>query len=201
MKKELEIGAKFGKLIVVEYLGSVNYNNTYLCECECGKNRKVKLTLLLQNKILHCGCEKHIQNSHGNKKFNPEEASFRAKASNYKSHSKRRKINFELSIDETVCLLKGNCFYCKSQPSNVYNVRLQNRKGNKNKNCYVTNKAEDYKILYSGIDRKDNNKGYTLENSVSCCTQCNTAKLNFTTEQFIEWIEKVYLNFTKNDKE
>jgi hypothetical protein len=87
------------------------------------------------------------------------------------------------------------------QKSNVYNVRLQNRKNNKNKNCYVIDKGEDYKILYSGIDRKDNNKGYTLENSVSCCTQCNTAKLNFTTEQFMDWIEKVYLNFIKNDKE
>jgi len=36
----------------------------------------------------------------------------------------------------------------------------------------------------AGIDRKDNTQGYTIENSVSCCTICNLMKRALTAEQF-----------------
>jgi 5-methylcytosine-specific restriction endonuclease McrA len=33
-----------------------------------------------------------------------------------------------------------------------------------------------FTFLYSGIDRKDNEKGYTEENCVPCCKRCNGIK-------------------------
>lgn len=36
-----------------------------------------------------------------------------------------------------------------------------------------------------GIDRKDNDKGYTKENIVPCCYQCNYMKRDFTIKNFI----------------
>lgn len=44
----------------------------------------------------------------------------------------------------------------------------------------------------SALDRKDNNKGYTVENVVSCCHRCNSAKgAWFTHEEFKVMIQAV----------
>lgn len=43
-----------------------------------------------------------------------------------------------------------------------------------------------------GIDRVDNNKGYTKQNSVSCCKLCNYMKKHYTVEEFISHIKKIY---------
>ena len=41
----------------------------------------------------------------------------------------------------------------------------------------------------------DNNKGYELDNCVSCCDYCNRMKLNYTTLEFAEKISKIYSFF------
>ena len=188
--KKVEIGQKFENLTVKEYVGSVDYNNTYLCLCDCGKERKVALTHLLQKKVTNCGCMNFLSNFHGNRKYSPQEASFRAKVTNYKSLAKNRKIEFKLSTEEAVSLLKGNCEYCGKEPSNCFNSRKNNTSSKKNN--YAATCSNDYEVLYNGIDRIDNTKGYTKENTVTCCTQCNTAKLNFTLEEFKTWIKNIY---------
>ena len=43
-----------------------------------------------------------------------------------------------------------------------------------------------------GIDRMDNNKGYTINNSVSCCKMCNYMKKTYTIEEFFTHIKKIY---------
>lgn len=42
-----------------------------------------------------------------------------------------------------------------------------------------------------GIDRIDNTKGYTLENSAPCCTICNMMKKVMTVEDFLRHISKI----------
>jgi len=43
------------------------------------------------------------------------------------------------------------------------------------------------------IDRKDNNKGYSLENIALCCNRCNMAKGSwFTEEQMLEIAQKYF---------
>ena len=43
---------------------------------------------------------------------------------------------------------------------------------------------------YNGIDRIDNNIGYTIDNSVSCCKYCNFAKNDFLLDEFLLWIKR-----------
>ena len=43
-----------------------------------------------------------------------------------------------------------------------------------------------------GIDRVDNTKGYTIENSAPCCTPCNMMKKAMLVEQFTAHIKKIY---------
>jgi hypothetical protein len=42
-----------------------------------------------------------------------------------------------------------------------------------------------------GVDRLDNNHGYTTENSVPCCKKCNYAKNDMSLEEWSEWIDRV----------
>jgi len=42
-----------------------------------------------------------------------------------------------------------------------------------------------------GVDRIDNSKGYTLENSAPCCKVCNTMKLAMTVDEFFKHIKKI----------
>lgn len=42
------------------------------------------------------------------------------------------------------------------------------------------------------LDRVDNSKGYTNENTVGCCRQCNVAKNNYSLDEFKDRIKTVY---------
>lgn len=61
-------------------------------------------------------------------------------------------------------------------------------------NCFYCNKEKS-----NGIDRVDNEKDYTLDNSVSCCKICNFMKNNYTNKFFIDHINKIYNNIFKKD--
>lgn len=182
----LKVGEKMGHLVIVENLGSINHNITYRCKCICGNLRDVTYSYLQKREDISCGCM-NFTSYHGNRKYEPQEASYRAKATAYKAEAKSRQIPFEISIDICVNLLKGICYYCGDSPSKVYNVK------NKSK-LRINQNISKYEILYNGIDRKDNMKGYTDENCVSCCTRCNTAKLDSSMEEFKEWLERIYKN-------
>ena len=50
-----------------------------------------------------------------------------------------------------------------------------------------------------GVDRVNNELGYTIENSTPCCMVCNFMKRVLSKEKFLEHIQKVYNNnFTKS---
>ena len=49
-------------------------------------------------------------------------------------------------------------------------------------------------FVYNGIDRVDNSKGYTLNNILVCCYDCNTKKGAITKEM----IYKLYNWFEEN---
>lgn len=56
----------------------------------------------------------------------------------------------------------------------------------RNRKCYYC--GSDKKI---GIDRKDNSKGYFVENCVACCWPCNKVKGAESSENFIEVCKQV----------
>ena len=53
-------------------------------------------------------------------------------------------------------------------------------------------------FIYNGIDRKNNGKGYTEDNIVSCCKQCNFAKRNMSYKEFKFWINKLVKFYLRN---
>lgn len=198
MRTVIKIGSVFHHLTVLEWAGKGHRGNMYLCVCVCGKKRTASTSELRSNSAKSCGCKNFVSGSHGNRKYDPKHASFRAKAANYISHAKKRGIEISIGHEEIVELLKGDCYYCGSKPSNTYNARSRNRVNKKNKVQYAFNNPEDHEVLYNGIDRIDNNSGYVIGNVVSCCKKCNTAKLDSSKNEFIDWVIRVYNHIKKN---
>ena len=108
--------------------------------------------------------------------------SFNLLYSSYIKGAKRRSLEFKLSKEIFREFTKQNCFYCGSPPNTT--MRPNSAGGG---------------YIYNGIDRKDSNIGYIIENCVSCCKTCNYAKLKMTDDDFINHVKKIYeYQLTKN---
>lgn len=57
-----------------------------------------------------------------------------------------------------------------------------------NKPCYYCNTV----ITGVGIDRVDPKEGYTSINTVPCCTQCNTMKMDYSKQEFLDKIQQIW---------
>ena len=57
------LGKKFGKLTVKEFSGVINNSRQWLCECECGNEKIVRVSLLTKGQTKSCGCESHPSKS------------------------------------------------------------------------------------------------------------------------------------------
>ena len=174
----------FGNWTVIEKILPVLKYSKWLCACSCGIKKIVSASTLITGRSRSCGCKS--ERGYCNRKFPIEEAAYRAKVSNYKSHAMIDNREWSLSVEEAICLLKGDCGYCGSRPSNEYNMVR-----NLGKKCQEKTKESHTTILYNGIDRIDSSKGYVSDNCVSCCKICNQAKMDMILVKFEEWIEKL----------
>ena len=91
----------------------------------------------------------------------------------YRRSARLRDLSFALDFGVFGQMLQASCSYCGAPPSN--------RKRTKSGLTY----------LYGGIDRADNLEGYTEENCVPCCWNCNWAKGSGGVETVLAWASQV----------
>lgn len=84
----------------------------------------------------------------------------------YKSNCARRGLRFEVSFNDFIGFLDLPCHYCGAAPGNT-------ARGTSNKGRY-----KDVELKYQGLDRKNSQRGYYVQNLVPCCQQCNLIKSN-----------------------
>lgn len=172
---------KFGRWTVLEDNGG----GKILVLCQCGTKRMVSKYNITNGHSKGCGCVKS----------KPGNVGLYLLHYSYKARSKRRGIDFLLTKDELKKITSQNCFYCGRTPlqiiKNHYKSKVKSR---------GTAASDNTKYLYNGIDRVDNDKGYTIENSVPCCSHCNFAKLNMTQGQFMDLITNIYNNWVIKNK-
>lgn len=141
---------------------------------KCGKNKSIGDYHFMNKKNQirpECiNCEKKYNNYRRNINENKEKMkkynqTIQQKYKSYAKKAYKRNFNFDLTIEEFAKLTR-------------------------NKNCYLCN--DFYKII--GIDRIDSKKGYVKNNCLSCCTDCNYAKLNTPLKDFYKLVEKIYKN-------
>lgn len=170
---------RFGKLVVLEPTTPIFYGkkkeqaySRWKCICDCGKIKKIATVHLTTGGSTSCGCAGRATKPIG------VSASNRL-LSRYKNGAKRRNLKFNLTRKYFLYLTKLPCYYCGSLPSKLAIISSK-RKYNGN-------------YIYNGIDRKDNAKGYTKINSVTCCQDCNRMKYSSNYDLFLNHIKQIYM--------
>jgi hypothetical protein len=183
------IGEKFGRLTVLSDTGKrPNKRIVYLCACDCGNTKEIMDSNLKNQKVPSCGC--HTKELYQNRSWGePGNNSFRYLFNRNQNNAKNRNYEFTLNFEQFKILIQKKCFYCGSEPK-PYNYYLKNDGSVKKMCTKVYQETIDRSwINANGIDRVDNNKGYTVANSAPCCEQCNRAKLDWTHNEFMNWIK------------
>ena len=144
----------------------------WFCRCLCGSERVVCGGELRSGRSKSCGCYPRYN------KLPEGEAACNSLLNSYRWGAKHRGFVWELTRKDFVKLTKESCFYCGVPPIQRYQSN-GHRTGN---GSYV----------YNGLDRVDNQFGYTLGNTVACCKLCNLAKRTLSVKEFKLWIKRVY---------
>lgn len=184
LKKQI-LNQKFDKLTVIEEApsykhkckktGKVTSKAMWLCICECGNKTKRSSTHLQKGKQNRCKSCAYASRPQSIRRLSALERIFRLKVVR---NAKKRNIPVEIDHNQYFNIAKNNCNYCDSPPEKI--------------NVYENKHSKSEYLYINGIDRVDTNKGYSLDNIVSCCKFCNTAKLDNNLEYFKNKIIKIY---------
>lgn len=168
--KGLSDGERTGKSIFLY----MDEEHAYMM-CDCTNEYSLKLSNTLKNDgnfmCRRCYAERDAANfdSHWG---------YKAAYSRIKKDARSADRVFDIKIEEFRFLCQQNCFYCDSTPSNLITYRGQNS---------FTFRY----FMYSGLDRINNDVGYTRQNVVPCCIICNRAKNSMPFKDFIDWLNRL----------
>lgn len=170
-RNSVVVGEKYNSWTVVSgpivHKGKSGYWNV---QCECGTNKVCDGYTLVK------GTSKRCRQCHNKRigKLNRQPGDYVAARQAYGSHvtkAKRRGLANELDFSTYYELSKQNCLYCGQPPQPGYWTNSK----------YRQEWQEGF--THNGIDRFDNSYGYTIANSVPCCTRCNRAKNDMSVYQ------------------
>lgn len=174
-------GEVYSRLTVLSYEYTHRKRRYYKCECLCGKSIILAASHIKSGHTKSCGCQRRDVSRLAIDAIRPDYylgagiSPRNNTITRYKSQAKRRGIEYLLTTEEFISITQQNCHYCGSKPSNV---------------C-TSDKDSNNTFVYNGIDRKDNDVGYTIENCVPCCKVCNRAKNSMSYDEFIQWINRL----------
>jgi len=165
-------GKKYGHLTLLYFVrgNGAGKGATWMALCDCGNKKEVDGRAVKKGQVKTCGkCEywRGLISYKGERGVSIKAAE-RVLFSSYTAGAYKRGLPFELDLPQFIDLIHKNCVYCGVEPRQ---------------------KVKDSKLKYNGIDRLENDKGYTLENSRSCCGTCNRMK---SSSNYIEFLEHVY---------
>jgi len=172
------LGQRYGKLTVIASAGRKGTAAAWLCACDCGKHTIVASNSL-RNGTQSCGCFRATGAGSRPYRINilkPGEASRNRVLSQYKRDAVQRNLVWDLTNEQFFNIIARKCAYCGAPPFSVTKI------------------STNGDFVRNGIDRVNNSIGYTLDNSIPCCTICNHAKKDMTKTEFENWIERLLKN-------
>lgn len=173
--EERYIGRQFGMLTPVEYVGLNTHSQAvFLCECKCGKRKRILSNSLITGNTTSCGC---VSRKRG--KFHPlycgyEELHGRIWHSLQRG-ARERGILFALSIEDAWDLYIKQRRQCALTALSIGFAKLTNRQTE----------------TTASLDRIESSAGYTLENVQWVHKMVNRLKRNLPNEEFIKWCNLV----------
>lgn len=186
MPKVINLTSKrFGKLTVLKQ-STVCGNRGQIkweCICDCGNKHIVTGESLRYGKSKSCGCYKENYKPK-NMIRNRELAILKFQYSHLIRRHKKRFNTKPISFEIYQKLVKDSCRYCGVQ----FSSELEDRR------CWTKSKGliSDTRVKVNGVDRINSEKGYVLDNCVTCCKHCNTAKNTMSEDDFYKWVKRVY---------
>ncbi|MGI0060009.1 MAG: hypothetical protein ACREBJ_09605 [Nitrosotalea sp.] len=172
MKKQSLLGFKTGYLVVIDKAESKRapggqLQTRWTCKCDCGKEIICYASDLRKRQNMSCGCHVPNNTKHDGKK------------SSALLIFKNSYNDGDISFEEFLELSQMNCHYCGAPTSNKY---IRERK-------YFS----QGEFVYNGLDRVDSLRAHNKNNVVPCCKQCNWAKRDFTYDEFLQWIKRIFV--------
>ncbi len=180
-KKEIIVdytGQTVGCFTVVKYANKrCSSGSVWRAVCKCGRlaeisSRTIRRTI---QRGYNTGCG-FCEYSAVKNKMSADDKAINQLYCTYRSAAKRRRLEFTLTKNEFIVLIKGNCHYCNATPSQVFKTSIGDT------------------CIYNGIDRLDPSIGYVSSNVTSSCGTCNLMKQSLTKEQFLDRILKIVKN-------
>jgi hypothetical protein len=158
---------KIGDWTVLKRAGSDIHNHpNWLCRCICGTEKLVSASSLQQGRSKSCGCTKV-----GPRRKRPFESLYNRLFSTAKNRGIEMSLTFEQFLELTN---KTKCYYCNS--TLVWHV--------------FDGTHHTYLSRRYNLDRKDNSLGYSVDNVVACCKECNFGKgARYTFEEWVVMTE------------
>lgn len=176
---------------IEDNLNSQNDKIQWQAKCECGKIIIVSSRQLRRTPERSCGCKRRI---HAPLFFrDPKQTNINNYLSSYKNAAQKRDLEWSLTKEEFENLISQNCYYCGLEPNikhNVFNKTRYKRVLSEQ----AKQRHENGTIKTNGIDRVDSNLGYCVDNCVPCCKDCNYGKLSKTKDEFLEWINRIWIH-------
>lgn len=155
----------------------------WMARCDCGNIKEVRGSEAALGKIKTCGnCQYHttLLEDAADKgvKLRGWTKSIRVQHLRYIKSAVKRGIEWRLSPEKFLHIIKLDCDYCGAEP------RIYESKPNYGKGRTV-------KTLMNGIDRVDSSLGYVEGNVVPCCSACNKMKMGVSREEFTMQVLKI----------
>ena len=208
----IPVGTKKYRLTVIGRLSPDKYGKAkFLCKCDCGNETTILGNEFRTGKKKSCGCLKKeggskeiLEKMSRANQLAPGETSwkklFYTHISNSKNSKSDRKHN-ELTIEDYKSICSQCCYYCGAEPRSYNPYILMSDLKTPRK--YGGKISEDTIgrawIKAHGIDRKDNGKEYTINNSVSCCWDCNREKGAMNSEEYITYRKRRFIDYLLNE--
>lgn len=174
---KITLGTKIHRLQLLSVDTTDTKHHKVKLRCDCGAVITAKKHAWLTGHTKSCGCLQRECVARRNTQCRGELglSCKRYIYRQYKNTADKKDRVFELSFDEFLKITTSLCHYCGAPPRTVY----------KRLNKYFG------EFVYNGIDRVDNNKGYTLDNTVPCCTHCNRMKSSLPVADFIAHLRQI----------
>jgi len=157
-------GTRFFDLKVIEQKGA-----DCRCRCACGAEVIVPAKKLMSAHTKSCGCRRRI-----GRILQTGESALNMRFNIYRCNAERKRLNFTLTRQEFTEKVKQRCAYCNSLPKQVAKT------------------IGGSVATLNGLDRKNPALGYTAENTVTCCWECNRAKALQSETEFVAWLRRLH---------
>lgn len=169
------IGQRLGTLEVIGWAKSKKYGRSTTLrlsvKCDCGFEFTTTGPQLANRKNLICKKCLYLCGA---------ESAFNRLWTTYRGSAKAKGLEFSISQEYFRFLVQEKCHYCGCAPQSE---------------SIVTSGV----FKYNGIDRIDSNLGYTITNTMPCCSICNYAKRKLSYSEFTSWIQKLSINQKRKD--